>query len=286
MSIRKIREQAANEGKVTRLLGQWRIQQEKQETSHWDGNLHPSFVAGCPTAAAYQVLGFRFGSLAISLGLLRIFDTGTAIHRLLQGQLLHAGLLVPQTGGGVEVPISLKRLRLVGSADGLIVASVYGRLVVLEIKSINSNSWRSLSEPKPEHKIQGACYVMALQEVFPEIESVAFLYYAKDTAEIKEFLYVITDEDRRQVETRCKTILEFCDAYQSRKTVPAPYYTDPSKPPCRSCAWQRVCHGTFEREKFLQEIANASSQVQNSRKADPKGTPPVKRSNPLRDRLR
>ena len=104
---------------------------------------------------------------------LRIFDNGHAVHERLQGYLKESGTLKQ-----VETPIENIEYEIQGHADGII--EVGGKEGVLEIKSINSNQFYALHEPKPEHLIQLNVYMFAL-----DIPRGCLLYECKDNQELK-----------------------------------------------------------------------------------------------------
>ena len=105
----------------------------------------------------------------------RIFDNGHAVHERLQKYLNDTGVLVE-----AEVPVENEEYEIVGTCDGII--QIDAKQGVLEIKSINSNGFYSLHEPKPEHQIQLNVYMFCL-----DIPQGCILYECKDNQELREF---------------------------------------------------------------------------------------------------
>jgi hypothetical protein len=107
--------------------------------------------------------------------IMRIFDNGHGVHSRLQHYLCEAGLL-QQT----EVPIANKEYEIQGHTDGII--NIHGVTGILEIKSMNSNQFYSLYEPKFEHLIQVNIYMFCTV-----ISRACLLYECKDNQNLKEF---------------------------------------------------------------------------------------------------
>jgi hypothetical protein len=107
---------------------------------------------------------------------LRIFDNGKATHERLQKYLKEAGVLLQ-----AEVPVINAEYEIRGSADGIV--EIGGAKGVLEIKSINSQGFYGLFEPKAEHLMQINVYMFC-----SGIPRGVLLYENKNDQEIKEFL--------------------------------------------------------------------------------------------------
>ena len=112
---------------------------------------------------------------------LRIFDNGHAVHARLQGYLSEIGILKQ-----VEVSVENAEYEICGHADGIL--DIAGREGVLEIKSMNSNQFYSLFEPRPDHLIQLNVYMFCLG-----VPRGCLLYECKDDQQLKEF-FVKQDE--------------------------------------------------------------------------------------------
>jgi hypothetical protein len=274
VSIRNIKASA----KASTLVGlipcydKYLIERAKQDTSHRDGYLHPSFLSGCMTNAALTLLGFELPASVADARALRIFALGHAIHRVIQQDFIQAGFIEVINGvRQVEVPLSIPAINLVGHADGIIAEGAIPGVprAVLEIKSINSNAFRGLKEPKPEHKIQAGAYAEALG-----IEYVLFVYYAKDTSDLAAFLHRVTPRDRSEVFRRATEIQGKVTSWKERQEFPAPCFDASSKPPCSWCVWQRVCHSTFEREAYITRMKESTDAPQKATQGKAVKKPP------------
>jgi hypothetical protein len=107
--------------------------------------------------------------------LLRVFDNGHSMHQRLQRYLRETGVLKE-----TEVPITNAEYEIRGHADGIVeIGGVKG---ILEIKSINSQGFYGLFEPKSEHLIQVNVYMFC-----SGIPRGVLLYENKNDQELKEF---------------------------------------------------------------------------------------------------
>ncbi|MBD3261322.1 MAG: hypothetical protein GF334_06490 [Candidatus Altiarchaeales archaeon] len=281
MSLANAIKGAESIGEITRGYNSWLVKTEKDNHSHDDGRLHPSSLGGCPTSAAYSMIGFaQLFKPRIDAKAYRIFSVGTAIHQMLQAQFFLSGIICPDpedtTVPHVEIPISISSLDLVGHCDGIITEKFtkWCKRAVLEIKSINSNAFKSLKAPKPEHVIQGTAYYMGLVEaglIDSEDNELVFIYYAKDTSEIKEFHIRVTQKNKDDAIKRGKAIHELIGKYHEADEIPAPFYDNPNKPPCRYCQWASLCFDTLRRKDFIERVKNAKTEIKGQK---PAKTPP------------
>jgi len=106
---------------------------------------------------------------------LRIFDNGHSVHERLQRYLKEAGILLED-----EVPVANEEYEIRGHTDGIIEFN--GTTGILEIKSMNANTFYSAYEPKTDHLIQLNVYMFCLK-----IPRGSLLYECKDNQELKEF---------------------------------------------------------------------------------------------------
>ena len=112
----------------------------------------------------------------------RIFDNGHAVHDRLQTYLKNADVLLQ-----AEVPVESQEYEIIGHTDGiLLIGDLKG---ILEIKSMNANTFYSTYEPKTEHLIQVNIYMFCTG-----IERACLLYECKDDQALKEF-YVKQDKE-------------------------------------------------------------------------------------------
>ena len=111
---------------------------------------------------------------ALEPRILRLFDHGNYIHRLVMNALKAQGVLE-----GEEVNIPPQDL-IAGRADALL--KIRGERYILDVKSINGNGFKALKEPKKDHVYQVQLYLH-----FFEIVKGILLYVNKDNQELKEF---------------------------------------------------------------------------------------------------
>jgi hypothetical protein len=286
--ISNIQQAAATQGKYTRALEKWRLGYEETDGRKPDSYWHPSSISGCPTAAVYEYLGFPLGKPKHDARLLRIFDTGTALHRMLQFQFVSAGAVarLPQwepalvadapTRPAVEVPFVNEDLRLKGTGD--IIFEINGIRALGEIKSKHSGSFAKLKAADPAHKVQATCYTMEFMRLgyLTEPNYVVF-YFSKDDSHIAEFPYRATDEDFKGITDKITLMNGLVAEFQNHQRVPEPHYKEPHKSPCRTCQWAACCHAAISRDAWITKIKEqANAQTQDPKSGNAASAAPAK----------
>ena len=135
---------------------------------------HPSSLHKSPKELYHHYL-YGDNNQQFEPRVLRIFDNGHAVHDRLQGYISEIGILKKS-----EVPIRNDEYEIKGHTDGIIkIGEVEG---ILEIKSMNVNTFYSLYSPKEDHLIQVNVYMFCTG-----ISRGCLLYECKDNQELKEF---------------------------------------------------------------------------------------------------
>jgi CRISPR/Cas system-associated exonuclease Cas4 (RecB family) len=148
------------------------------------------YIMGCG-----RRLGYRYSGVEphdhIDPRLRRIFDTGTMIHLQLQDYLKQIAArsdgterftdekpIFPSTSKAADI------LDIISTTDGEyeIIGDDNVRWI-LEIKSINTDEFKSMSKPKEEHVVQSNVYMGCL-----DIPVSLVLYYDKNTSSMAEYL--------------------------------------------------------------------------------------------------
>lgn len=129
----------------------------RDEDRRWDIN-SPSSAGRCPRGIVYSRLGKESDANAVQPRVRRIFDNGTGVHERLQKYMLDCGILLMD-----EVPVWNDNLEIQGHTDGLLDLKK-GEGGILEIKSINSQSFTKLIDAKDEHKLQAQVYLYCLEK--------------------------------------------------------------------------------------------------------------------------
>lgn len=115
----------------------------------------------------------------------RVVDLGTIMHLYIQWNLHKAGILIEH-----EVSLKDEEHNFVGHADGVVEDSS-GKLAILEIKTASSFVFDKLKSPLDYHVGQASLYADILG-----YERIVFLYYNKNTSDLKVFE---VDKDSDQV---------------------------------------------------------------------------------------
>ncbi len=242
----------------------------KGKTVKWDGEveddratkcLHPSSFSSCARALQYEWLEVKVPN-RIPVKLQRTFAVGHYLHRMVQCHLKDAGLMVFD-----EVPVIHRKYRIAGKTDGLLCWQLEDYYALLEFKTINPREFETLYAPKPDHLIQGNCYIMCtenerkllrngkieaknkFQKVIAQIDhpitQANFLYWNKANSEIKEF---VVHRDKEIVAQIKRKAVEILDALREERLLPR-LSDDPSEKGCSNCKYRFFCFDKFSSEQ-------------------------------------
>jgi hypothetical protein len=302
MSIRDIRQQAVQGGIITRSLEAWRLKHEREHGRKPDGYWHPSSLSGCPTASVYEKLGFVLPGAPFDARLLRIFDVGHAVHDMLQGQFIKAGIVpliqwpeplthrtyaynglyteerVPagELFPAVEVPIQDEEYKLRGTLD--VIFEIKALRFVGELKTKHSSSFAKMQDAQEEHKVQACCYHWkALDNKWVNTDYAVCLYFSKDDSHIAEFKVPMTETRIKALKDKIDLMNAMVFEYTAHDKFPEPYYKEPQKPPCRNCKWAQGCHATLERQAWIDLIKGATNAQPSQAPAQAPGTQPARK---------
>lgn len=176
----------------------------------------------CPRAVF-----FKFKKAAreeIEPRVLRMFEHGDYIHRLILNALFSIGLVRSS-----EISIPPQQI-ISGRADAVI--SFNNELYVLDIKSMNSMIFRGLTQPKEENVYQVQLYLH-----FFQISKGILLYVNKDTQELKEFIFEYDPILAK------KLLVDFHDLKEKidSDVIPERLESWPEDWQCRYCQFKEIC---------------------------------------------
>lgn len=181
-----------------------------------------------------------------------IFDIGSAFHLIVQNLCARAKVLER-----AEVAIVDRKLKIIGHCDGIV--KIDGVRYALEIKTINSRGFLELRKSaKDAHLRQLHAYMKALG-----LEWGIFLYYNKDTSEVKE---IVVPFDQafyvKYVEGRINSYF----SHVTRLKVPEREGLSPDRAPCSYCDFQDLCYNDRRVDAFqtkLRKHEAAKEEVQD-----------------------
>jgi CRISPR/Cas system-associated exonuclease Cas4 (RecB family) len=156
--------------------------------------------------------------------ILRMFDHGDYIHRLILSTLFSLGLVRAS-----EINIPPQQI-ISGRADAIL--SWENELYVLDIKSINSFLFKNLAQAKEENLNQLQLYLH-----FFNIQKGILLYVNKDTQELKEFIVLY---NRSKVEQLLKD-LSFLKTKIDAGVIPSRLLDFPENKECQFCQFKDIC---------------------------------------------
>jgi len=181
--------------------------------------------------------------------ILRLFDHGDHIHQLIMRPLLSMREIHVVAS---EVNIPPQEL-VSGRADAII--SDGKELYVLDIKSINSMAFKSLTEPKEDNVNQIQLYLYYFR-----IPKGILLYVNKDTQELKEFLVDYEEKRALGLLKGFEELKKKIDASILPKRIPN--YPDDWQ--CKYCPFKEICgmigEGEFSWEEVKKKLEAIESQ--------------------------
>ncbi len=174
---------------------------------------------------------------------LRLFEHGEHMHQMIMNSLV-SSRDVHVVASEVDIP---PQQLVRGRADAII--SDRKNLYVLDIKSMNSMVFRSLSEPKPENTDQVQLYLH-----YFEIPKGILLYVNKDNLELKEYVVDYQKERAELLLSGLETLKEKIES----GIVPARIPGYPMNWQCRYCLYKEICsngdEGDMDWEGFKNKI--------------------------------
>jgi len=210
---------------LTELIDKFYLDQQKsREQNHF----YITDVGKCPRAVFFKFKNAPREKMDARI--LRIFERGESMHRNLINTLIRLGIVV-----AAEIKIPEQEI-ISGRAD--VILSLNNELYVLDIKSINSMIFRTLTEPKQENLYQVQLYLH-----YFKIKKGVLLYVDKDQQNIKEFVFNYDS----------KLVKSLLDGFQELKTkidsdtIPQRLLDWPENWQCKYCQFKDVCSEVGER---------------------------------------
>ena len=155
---------------------------------------------------------------------LRMFDHGDYIHRLILNTLFSLGLVRSS-----EINIPPQEI-VGGRADAIL--SFDRELYVLDIKSMNSMVFKNLDEAKEENINQLQLYLH-----FFKIPKGILLYVNKDTQELKEFVVQYNPTITKDLLNNLSNLKTKIDS----NVIPSRIPSYPDNWQCKYCAFKEIC---------------------------------------------
>lgn len=202
------------------LIDKFYLEKQKDRDQH---HFYVTDAGKCP-----RQIFFKFKKAPkeeMEARILRMFDHGDYIHRLILNALFSIGVV-----RAAEINIPVQEI-ISGRADAIISLDD-GNLYVLDIKSINSMFFKNLEQPKEENINQIQFYLH-----FFKIQKGILLYVNKDTQELKEFL---VEYDSKKVELLLTELLNLKTKIDSN-IIPSRIPNWPKDWQCQYCQFRGIC---------------------------------------------
>ena len=219
------------------IIDKFYLDSEKDKKDKEQKSFYISEAGKCP-----RQIFFKFKNAPkkeFEAHFLRLFDHGDHMH-----QLIMKSLLSTRDIHVVASEVNIPPQELVrGRADA--VLSDGKNLYVLDIKSMNSMVFRTLSEPKPENVNQLQLYLHYFR-----IPKGILLYVNKDSLDLKEF---IVDYDQNAAQSLLDGLANL--KKQIDANIIPPRISDyPSSWQCRYCQLREVCDMALSDEVNWEEF--------------------------------
>jgi len=203
------------------LIDKFYLDRQKDKEQH---HFYITDAGRCPRS-----IFFKFKNVpreVIEANVLRMFDHGDHIHQMIMKPLLSIRDIHV-----VASEINIPPQELVsGRADAIISSGK--ELFVLDIKSMNSMIFKSLTEPKRENIDQILLYLH-----YFKVPQGILLYVNKDNQHLKEF---VVEYDKTRVDTLIKG-LEDLKTKIEKDIVPDRIPAYPKDWQCRYCQFKDIC---------------------------------------------
>ena len=157
MALKSVFNTMKQEGYLIKPIDRYLLSLNAKDNDRASNVNSPSQAGVCQRANYYARMGYQQDG-SIEPRTRRIFNNGDFVHERLQTYLENAGICLMR-----EVPVLYDPLTIQGHTDG-IVRITKEEIGILEIKSINSNGFSNLKEPKAEHKLQAMVYLYCCEE--------------------------------------------------------------------------------------------------------------------------
>lgn len=131
---------------------------------------------------------------------------------------------------GYETLIEIKHPPVRFACDGIV--KVNETYYLLEIKSSEMNSFRELTEPKPQHIEQTQCYCTLLN-----LSKVLFVYIDRSYGDIKCYETTVSEYDKQKIQDRFESVMNAVDTNLPPDRLPhGDSWCTPSH-----CPWYNKC---------------------------------------------
>ena len=210
------------------IIDKFYLDRQKDKEQH---HFYITDAGKCPRAIFFKFKNAPRKEMEAKV--LRMFDHGNHIHQLIMKPLLSMREIHV-----VASEVNIPPLEMIsGRADAIL--SDGKDLYVLDIKSMNSMIFKSLSEPKEENINQLQLYLY-----FFKIKKGILLYVNKDTQELKEFLV----SHNADLANKLLTELTALKKQIERNTVPATIFGWPNDWQCKYCQFKKICGAAGQKE--------------------------------------
>lgn len=227
---------------LKQLIDKFYLDKEK-EKSKPQTRFYITDAGRCPRAIFFKFK--KAPKEEMEARILRMFDHGDYIHRLILNTLFSLGLVRSS-----EINIPPQEI-ISGRADAIV--GINNELYVLDIKSMNSLVFKNLQEAKEDNLNQLQLYLH-----FFKIKKGILLYVNKDTQELKEFIVAYNSQISEKLLDELKKIKLKIDS----NIIPSRVPVYPNGWQCQYCQFREICSmtegGEVSWDIFKKKLENTS----------------------------
>jgi CRISPR/Cas system-associated exonuclease Cas4 (RecB family) len=236
---------------------------EQRHKNKWiKKSFHASGITDCPRALMFSIMNldekdYPAAKSDTAKGY-KLMDHGSAIHDLIQKYFQKMGVLKEED---TEKKLEIDELHFHGKCDGILTFDD-GR-VLLEIKTIGSRGYQSLTQPKEGHFYQAQAYLHFLNKNYGEKLEEILLYYVdrnSDNLDAKEFWCPKDDQVAVMIINKLSALKEYL---KKEEIVPIPKTFSPENKNFIPCCWcpfntPELC---LSKKNKMSEFKNVNLQI-------------------------
>ena len=201
------------------IIDKFYLDKEQDRDRH---HFYVTDAGKCPRSIFYKFKNAPAEKMEANI--LRLLDHGDYIQMHILSNLFSLGIV---RASEVRIP---PQEMISGRADAVI--TLENELYVIDVKGINSNTFKPLNEPKPDNVNQIQLYLHYFQ-----IPRGILLYVNKNTLELKEFFVPYEKDYCEKLIADLKVLKEKID----KNIIPSRIGEYPFDYQCRYCQFKEVC---------------------------------------------
>lgn len=222
MSLKKtVKKDSALARVLAQRTGSWLVShvnmylERPRKSRHDPGWFHPSALGNpCDALLAFAYIGVE-GEAKNNARSSRIMGGGTSRHEDWGRDLHESGASIYKHWGGSDEErklaeqeryIEIPHIKMRGACDDVVRNPLTKEVSIFEFKTMNSDLWQDLTEPKSDHVLQVHCYMFG-KAIFQS----TLVYENSNTKELKQYVVKFDRNTWRSIELRLENIIKMVE---------------------------------------------------------------------------